>query len=107
MIPQLRIERLIEIVTSSPTRSACECLNLWKSEYERELLEHTERLRQLALDNPPKYGLVLYKPATKQNESGGYDKVNRPAEYLAVAESDIPHFAKAHKLSIDELWLVL
>jgi hypothetical protein len=107
MIPTLKVDRLIELITSNPNRSACECLNLWKSGYERELAEYDAQLKQAVSDNPVRYGLALYKPATQLDEGGHYNQVNRPAEYLAVTESDIPHFAKSHKLSIDELWRVL
>ena len=60
MIPQLRVDRLVELMTSNPARSACECLNLWKAEYERELLEYDTLAKQMNADS--QYTVVRIEP---------------------------------------------
>ena len=63
MVPRLTTDRLIELITSNPTRSACECLNLWKAEFERELAEYDVRLKQ---DMQVMVDESLYYPRTAQ-----------------------------------------
>jgi hypothetical protein len=105
MIPQLRVERLVELMTSNPTRSFCEAGNIWKAEFERELLEYTTRLKQSA--NDATYTIARVERAKMRGAGDEIREVDRVVERLRVRAAELLDFAKAHGLRIDELVDVL
>jgi len=78
-----------------------------QAELKRHDDEEEARLMQLAKENPPRYGLARYAPATMLDASGSYRPIMTPVAWEAVPESELANWAKEHAVKLDALWALL
>jgi len=74
---------------------------LWKSEYERELLEYDTLAKQMNADS--QYTVVRIEPVKWKDVGDTTRETNRIAERVRIRRADLPAFAKQNGLRTDEL----
>lgn len=100
---QLRIERLVELVTNAPKEmTAAACLELWKHEHAVAKDEQQKRAVQWAIDNQPRYGIKRIEESV-QESAGAYFPVYKAIEFYSVAKSDLSAFAHHIGARVDDL----
>jgi len=106
MSREVVLDKIIEAFFDHERRVG-DALEDLQAELKRHDEEEEARLMQLAKDNPPRYGLARYAPATMLDASGSYRPVMTPVQWEAVPESEIANWAKEHAVKLDALWALL
>jgi hypothetical protein len=102
----LEIERLLHIMSTSPDKTALECLEQFKAEFDQGTIERQRQAHQYALEHPTLYGLARYDQRT-QVSGGSYVTVKVPIEHVQVAQPDLASWAKSQHIKMSDLTLLL
>jgi hypothetical protein len=104
----LTLESLLELMSTSPNKTALEVLEAWKSSYDHSVVVRQQQAEEEAKLNETTYGLSRYEDAVLMvGGSEEYRKTRLPKEITAVKQSHLSSFAREHDMSLANLTLLI